>query len=412
MYVALFTCKVFMEILSTDKKNQVLDSMIRILEERRSQIIEANKVDLDNYNPSDRAMYDRLVVDDKKVDGMIQAVQDIRSDEDPIGLVKYERESSDGLRIVNKTAPFGTVLIIYESRPDVTIEAAVVAFKTNNRILLKGGKEAATSNKILVGCWHDALADNDLGKEWIELLQFNREQTQEFLRSPSEKLDLIVPRGGDGLIQFVKKYATCPVLVSGRGNNFIYVHKDADWSKAVPIILNAKTDKISACNALDKVLFDKRTDHLSQLVDEVVETLKRAKVEVILDRKLEVASGLSGEGNDLSDEQWEEEYLDMKIALGLCEDESDAIEAINRYSGGHSNAIITENKEVADKFLREIDAGAVYHNASTRFTDGGQFGIGAELAISTDKLHHRGPLGLPHLVTNKWYVYGDGQIRK
>ena len=412
MYVALFTCKVFMEILSTDKKNQVLDSMIRILKERRSQIIEANKVDLDNDNPSDRAMYDRLVVDDKKVDGMIQAVRDIRSDEDPIGLVKYELESSDGLRIVNKTAPFGTVLIIYESRPDVTIEAAVVAFKTNNRILLKGGKEAATSNKILVGCWHDALADNDLGKEWIELLQFNREQTQEFLRSPSEKLDLIVPRGGDGLIQFVKKYATCPVLVSGRGNNFIYVHKDADWSKAVPIILNAKTDKISACNALDKVLFDKRTDHLSQLVDEVVETLKRAKVEVILDRKLEVASGLSGEGNDLSDEQWEEEYLDMKIALGLCEDESDAIEAINRYSGGHSNAIITENKEVADKFLREIDAGAVYHNASTRFTDGGQFGIGAELAISTDKLHHRGPLGLPHLVTNKWYVYGDGQIRK
>lgn len=383
-----------------------------LLEEKRQIIIKANASDLAAYDPDDRAMYDRLIVDDARVDGMIKAVKDIRHDTDPVGLVRYEWQHPNGMKVQNKTAPFGTIMIIYESRPDVTVEAAVVAFKSNNKILLKGGKEARASNAILVECWHEALRHEGLTEDWITLLDMNREETQAYLRNPPVSIDLIVPRGGETLINFVKTHAKCPVLVSGRGNNFIYVHDDADWDMAKNIITTSKIQKISACNALDKVLLHESLPDLADRTIELIAHLEDLGVEVHISPALATAINRAYDIIDSTEEVWYEEFLSMKIMIGMSVNMASAIRDINTYSGGHSAAIITEDEIVAQLFMDQVDAAAVYHNASTRFTDGGQMGIGAELAISTDKLHHRGPLGLHHLVTNKWYVFGKGQIRE
>ena len=384
--------------------------MITILDRKRESIITANKKDLDAFNKDDRAMYDRLVVNDKKVDGMIQAVREVMEQADPVGQEIDSRTLDNGLEITNKTAPFGTIMIIYESRPDVTIEAAVLAFKANNKILLKGGKEAIHSNEILVKCWHEALEENGLDADWIQLMKMDRAATQEFLRNPTQKLDLIVPRGGERLIQFVKEHARCAVLVSGRGNNFLYVSPKADWEKAKKVILNAKTDKISGCNALDKVLIDiNLPDYEAHLRDQN-EMLRDNHVEVLVDDTIKTT--LREESSIPNEDTWYEEFLAMKICIGAANGLENAIEKINHFSGGHSSTIMTEDKNEAALFMEQVDSAAVYQNASTRFTDGGQMGVGAELAISTDKLHHRGPLGLKQLVTNKYYVFGDGQIRE
>ncbi|GGW37612.1 glutamate-5-semialdehyde dehydrogenase [Arenibacter certesii] len=399
-----------MKLLNTDIKNKVLQSMMQILDRNKKEIIAANKKDLDLFDESDRAMYDRLIVDEKKVDGMIGAIDEILNQEDPVGKIKSERKLENGLKIQNKTAPFGTIMIIYESRPDVTIEAAVLAFKANNKILLKGGKEAINSNIALEACWHQALKENGLGTDWIKLLHMNREETQEFLRNPTEKLDLIVPRGGERLIAFVKEHAKCAVLVSGRGNNFIYVDETADWAQSLKVIINAKTDKISACNALDKILINANIEDYPNKMKELNEVLSSQGVSVLVDN--DAAKVLKDNERVVDESIWYEEFLAMKCVVSPVESLDDAIDRINKYSGGHSATIMSKDENTAGEFMDQVDSAAVYHNASTRFTDGGQMGVGAELAISTDKLHHRGPLGLEQLVTNKYYVYGNGQIRE
>jgi len=384
--------------------------MMRILDTKREDIIKANKEDLEAFGENEGAMYDRLIVNDKKVDGMIQSVKEVMEQEDPVGQVIEHRKLDTGLDITNKTAPFGNIMIIYESRPDVTIEAAVLAFKANNKIFLKGGKEAIKSNEILEQCWHEALEENNLSKDWIKLLHLDRAQTQEFLKNPPEQLDLIVPRGGERLIGFVKEHATGAVLVSGRGNNFLYVSKDADFEVAKKVILNAKTDKISGCNALDKVLIDVNIDDYENKLKELQKMLNDHKVHILADDA--VSDILTEEDKIPGDDTWYEEFLAMKIVLGSIDGLNSAIDKINKYSGGHSAVIITKDNEEAVEFMEQVDSAAVYQNASTRFTDGGQMGVGAELAISTDKLHHRGPLGLKQLVTNKYYVLGNGHIRE
>ncbi|GGF49955.1 glutamate-5-semialdehyde dehydrogenase [Echinicola rosea] len=398
-----------MKILSTQKKNDVLASMIKIIDKNREKILTANKADLEAFQRDDQALYDRLVVNDAKVDGMIQAVQEVKDQEDPVGKEISKRTLANGLEITNRTAPFGTIMIIYESRPDVTIEAAVLAFKANSKILLKGGKEAVHSNKVLVECWHEALEENGLSKDWIELFTLNREQTQEFLKNPSEKLDLIVPRGGERLIAFVKEHAQCAVLVSGRGNNFAYVADDADWELAKKVIINAKTNKISGCNALDKILVDENLPDFDSKLADLAKSLAEYKVELVAEKEL--VGAIEGAKEVPSEDTWYEEFLALKALIGKVNGLDEAIAKINKYSGGHSATILTKDKEKAATFMEQVDSAAVYHNASTRFTDGGQMGVGAELAISTDKLHHRGPLGLEQLVTNKYYVFGNGQIR-
>ena len=337
---------------------------------------------------------------------MIQSLQDVLSQPDPIHQKRYEYIHPNGMKVVNKTFPFGTILIIYESRPDVTIEAASIAFKTGNKIILKGGKEALNSNLILVECWHEALNNNNVDEEWITYLNLSRKETQDFLVRQKSDIDLIVPRGGEGLIKFVKENAQCPVLVSGRGNNFMYVDESGKLDIAIDLIRNGKMGKISACNALDKVLIHTDFPYMNKLIEALKQHLGMEGVKLLSD----VFSDDMIQ-NIESEEIWYTEFLDYKLAFTKVQDVKTAINMINKYSGGHSATIVSENESSVHEYMQEVDSAAVYHNVSTRFTDGGQFGLGAELAISTDKIHHRGPLGLEHLVTNKWYIFGDGQIR-
>ncbi|TPN84504.1 glutamate-5-semialdehyde dehydrogenase [Aquimarina algicola] len=398
-----------MKLLSTETKNNVLTSMIRVLDENRLRLLEANKIDLKLFNREDQAMYDRLIINNQKINAMIQAIESVRTQEDPVNKKITETILENDLKVVNKTSPFGVIMIIYESRPDVTIEAAVLAFKANNKILLKGGKEALHSNTVLVDFWHQALLENNLNTDYIQLLTMNREETQIFLKNPTQKLDLIVPRGGEKLISFVKEHAQCSVLVSGRGNNFLYIDQNVDWQKSLNVIINAKTDKISACNALDKILVNTQIPNYHQKLIELKNILKENEVSIWVDR---TSKEILREETLITNESiWEEEFLAMKCCIGSVDSVTDAIQKINQYSGGHSATIMTTDDTTASVFMEEIDCAAVYQNASTRFTDGGQMGVGAELAISTDKLHHRGPLGLKELVTNKYYVFGDGHIR-
>ncbi len=395
-------------LLSIETRNAVLLKMAELLEQERSAIIKINKADLEAYDGDDISMYDRLKVDDSKIDEMIKSATHLASQDDPVGVERFSFMHDNGMQVYNKTASFGTVLIIYESRPDVTVEAAGIAFKSGNKILLKGGKESLKSNLKIVDLWHQALESQGASTEWVEYLQFNRKETQTFLEKPTQKVDLIVPRGGERLIAFVKEHATCPVIISGRGNNFVYVHKEADLDLALSVIINAKTTKISACNALDKVLIDKNVPNKDNFVKTLISKLKEFNVEIFGDDSISEFEGVKAiQSNDI----WYQEFLDYKIAMAEIDSNDHAITMINKYSGGHSSSIITTNNDVAKSFMENVDTAAVYHNASTRFTDGGQLGLGGELAISTDKLHQRGPIGLQHLVTNKWYIHGNGQIR-
>ena len=394
-------------LLSLETRNNVLLTMATLLDTERVAIIDMNKKDINAYKGTDISMLDRLKVNNAKVDEMIIAAKHLASQEDPVGVERFSFKHENGMQVYNKTASFGTLLIIYESRPDVTVEAAGIAFKSGNKIVLKGGKESLHSNLKITELWHKALKQNNASSDWVTYLQFNRTETQEFLEKPTQRIDLIVPRGGEKLITFVKKHASCPVIISGRGNNFVFVHSEADLNIALAIIINGKS-KISACNAVDKVLIDENLPNKKEFINTLIKKLNASKIQVLGDK---IISKKHSVKEISSNEVWYEEFLDHKIVLGEIASNEAVIEMINTYSGGHSSAIITTNDAEAHFFMENVDTAAVYHNASTRFTDGGQLGLGGELAISTDKLHQRGPIGLQHLVTNKWYVHGNGQIR-
>ena len=394
-------------LLSLETRNNVLFTMATLLDTERVAIIDMNKKDINAYKGTDISMLDRLKVNNAKVDEMIIAAKHLASQEDPVGVERFSFKHENGMQVYNKTASFGTILIIYESRPDVTVEAAGIAFKSGNKIVLKGGKESLHSNLKITELWHKALKQNNASSDWVTYLQFNRIETQAFLEKPTQRIDLIVPRGGEKLITFVKKHASCPVIISGRGNNFVFVHSEADINIAIAIIINGKS-KISACNAVDKVLIDENLPNKKEFINTLIKKLNESKIQVLGDK---IISKNHSVQEISSNEVWYEEFLDHKIVLGEIASNEAVIEMINTYSGGHSSAIITKNDAEAHFFMENVDTATVYHNASTRFTDGGQLGLGGELAISTDKLHQRGPIGLQHLVTNKWYVHGNGQIR-
>ena len=394
-------------LLSLETRNNVLLTMATLLDTEREAIISVNKKDINAYKGTDISMLDRLKVNNAKVDEMVIAAKHLASQEDPVGVERFSFKHENGMQVYNKTASFGTILIIYESRPDVTVEAAGIAFKSGNKIVLKGGKESLHSNLKITELWHKALKQNNASSDWVTYLQFNRTETQEFLEKPTQRIDLIVPRGGEKLITFVKKHASCPVIISGRGNNFVFVHSEADLNIAIAIIINGKS-KISACNAVDKVLIDENLPNKKEFINTLIKKLNESKIQVLGDK---IISKNHSVKEISSNEVWYEEFLDHKIVLGEIASNEAVIEMINTYSGGHSSAIITTNDAEAHFFMENVDTAAVYHNASTRFTDGGQLGLGGELAISTDKLHQRGPIGLQHLVTNKWYIHGNGQIR-
>lgn len=394
--------------MTTEQKNAVLTSLADLIQEHSQDIIAHNQLDLDQYTGDDPAMLDRLKVNEQKVIGMIDAIHHVRSLEDPVGNILYTHTRKDGLTIENKIVPFGKILIIYESRPDVTIEAAITAFKAGNTILLKGGKEARHSNLCLVELWHKALAQNGLSDQKVQYLDINRTATQQLIKNNTERADLIIPRGGDSLINFVMEHANVPVVVSGRGNNFLYVDEDCDFNMACNIILNGK-QRLSVCNALDKVLLHHNLPDFHKKLNFLADQLLAIGMEVYAD------ATLCQLNNKLlkmpSPDMMEEEFLAAKILLCQTQNIDQAISSINIHSGGHSAGIVTNSSASARQFMEEVDCAAVYHNASTRFTDGGQFGLGAEIAISTQKLHFRGPIGMEQLVTNKWFGYGTGQIR-
>ncbi len=395
-------------ILTIEQRNAVLISMAKLVRAEKQNILDANRKDIETFAGNDKAMYDRLIVDSNKIQGMINSLIELATQEDPVGKELFHFTHENGLEIYNRTASFGTIMIIYESRPDVTIEAGGIAFKSGNKIILKGGKEAINSNTALVNLWHLALMENMISKKWIVYLNYNREETQAFLKNSDPKIDLIIPRGGKRLIDFVKEHATCPIIISGRGNNFVFVHRNADLKKAVDLIVNAKVAKISACNALDKVLIDINLEDFDKFLKDLIHALQKHDVEILGDEFLSNSKNIAL----IKDNKiWMEEFLDYKIVIGVVKSNQEAIEKINTCSGGHSAVIITESKEIALNFMQNVDSAAVYVNASSRFTDGFEFGLGGELAISTDKLHQRGPIGLQHLVSNKWYIFGNGQIR-
>ncbi len=394
--------------MTSQATTKILNSLARLVGEERSAIIAANKLDIAACAKSDIVIFDRLKIDDAKIEKMIDSVNRVIESDDPTGKIISGAIRPNGLLIENRTVPFGTVLIIYEARPDVSIEAAIIALKAGNRILLKGGREARNTNLELAGIWRKALEENGADPQTVKYLDISREETQKLIAGENEKFDLVIPRGGAGLIDFVLKNSKAPVIVSGRGNNFAYIAADADFEKALKIILDGKS-RLSVCNALDKVLIDTKLPDLENRIDRIFKAFRGMDIEVFGDAAVYFVN--SSVLAIKSEELWYEEFLSAKILIAVVDDIEDAIERINKYSGGHSAAIITENSKNAEKFMAEVDSAAVYHNASTRFTDGGEFGLGAEIAISTQKLHFRGPLGAEHLVTNKWFIFGDGQVR-
>lgn len=395
--------------MNTEIKNNILKSLARLLGEHKNEIVAENKIDLENCPQGDLVIFDRLKVDETKVEKMIASVESVVNSHDPVGKIISSITRENGLKIENRTVPFGTILIIYEARPDVSVEAAIIALKAGNKILLKGGKEARNTNLFLANLWKSALEENGVDKDFVKYLDISREETQALIKGETEKFDVVIPRGGETLIDFVLKNSKSPVIVSGRGNNFAFIDAEVDFEKVLEIILNGKS-RLSVCNALDKVLIDEKLPDLHNKIGALVKALHAANIEVFGDSSVHFGNPSVRLFGD--EETWFEEFLSAKMVVAVVNNIDEAIEKINKYSGGHSAVIVTENAEKAERFMQEVDCAAVYHNASTRFTDGGEFGLGAEIAISTRKLHFRGPLGAEHLLTNKWFVFGDGQIRK
>lgn len=388
--------------------DDVLHSLARLIGENRTPILDANKADVATCPPGDEVIYDRLKVDDAKIDRMIASVEGVIALPTAVGSVISAHTRADGLRIENRRVPFGTVLIIFEARPDVCVEAAIIAVKAGNRILLKGGKEARNTNLALADLWEKALTENGVDPAFVRYLDISREETRALIAGETERFDLVIPRGGEALIDFAVKNSNAPVLISGRGNNFLYVDNEADIDMAVKIAIDGKT-RLSVCNALDKILVNRHMPGLYDRVSAFTDRFRELEIDVYGD---ETVFDIEPLVNPIeNDSIWYEEFLSARIAIGIVNGIEEAIEKINKYSGGHSASIVTNNIANAERFMNEVDAAAVYHNASTRFTDGGEFGLGAEIAISTQKLHFRGPLGAEHLLTNKWFIHGDGQVR-
>jgi len=394
--------------MNSEDKNRILRTLAGLLKKNAQNIIDQNTKDLLSLEKRDIALIERLKVDPRKIGNMIDSLTSISDAKDPENENIYTFTHSNGMKVVNKSVPFGSVLIIYESRPDVTIEAAAVAFKAGNKVLLKGGKEARFTNQYLTGLWNVALTICNQDPEIVRYLDYNRQQTQKLISGDEMKIDLIIPRGGEELINYVRNNSSIPVIASGRGNNFLYIHSQCDFDLAIDVILDGKR-RIGVCNALDKVLIDKNLPDLQTCIDKLKNSLKNENIEIVDRTDIEIS--LVTPDDIMIAEILKEEFLSKKIFITIVPGVEMAISIINTFSGGHSATIITSENDAANEFLLQTDCAAVYHNASTRFTDGGEFGLGAEIAISTQKLHSRGPLGINQLVTNKWFIYGNGQVR-
>ena len=397
-----------MRKLPTAKKNSLLLQCAKDLQAHAAEIIAANALDMEQGRQNGMAagLLDRLLLTEARIDGMAEGLCQLAALDDPIGEVLGMKKRPNGLLIGQKRVPLGVVGIIYEARPNVTADAFGLCFKTGNVVILKGGSDAIHSNEAIVACIRRSLGDAGLPEDAIQLItDTSRETTTAFMKM-NEYVDVLIPRGGAGLIRAVVNNSTIPVIETGTGNCHIFVDESADLDMAVNIILNAKTQRVGVCNACESlVVHEKIKDALLPVLSA---KLRAKDVEIRADER---ALPLVQDGVPATDEDWGREYLDYIISVKTVSSVDEAIAHINRYNTKHSEAIITSSYENAQRFLDEVDAAAVYVNASTRFTDGFEFGFGAEIGISTQKLHARGPMGLNALTTTKYIIYGNGQIR-
>jgi glutamate-5-semialdehyde dehydrogenase len=391
-------------LLSTSEKNALLLAIADAIEANEKSILAANREDVENSG-LEGAMRDRLLLTSARIKDMARGVREVAALPDPIGETLAEWTKANGLRIRKVRVPLGVVGIIYESRPNVTVDTAVLALKTGNAIVLRGGKEAAQSNQRLVEIM---TAVSGVPEGAVELLDSSTRQSVQELIKARGLVDVIIPRGGAGLITFVTENSAVPVIETGAGNCHIFVDETADFEMADRIVINAKTQRPSVCNAAEKLLVHERV--AAEYVPRIVKKLIDAGVEVRGDGKARsLAAGL--QVGPAVEQDWYEEYLRLCIAVAVVADVDDAIAHINRYSTKHSDSIVTRDEADARKFLRGVDSAAVYWNASTRFTDGAEFGFGAEMGISTQKLHCRGPFALAELTSSKYEIIGTGQVR-
>ena len=395
--------------ITTDQKNQVLAAVADHLVEATDKLLEANAADVTNakQNHMPEGLVDRLMLSPERIEGMAEGLRQLVALEDPIGEVTGMKKRTNGLLIGQKRVPLGVVGIIYEARPNVTADAFGLCFKTGNVVILKGGSDAIHSNEAIVDCIRESLKAYGVTENAIQLIaDTSRETAAEFMKM-NEYVDVLIPRGGKGLIKAVVNQSTIPVIETGTGNCHIYVDESADLDMAVNIILNAKTQRVGVCNACESLLVHANVKE--KLLPVLAQKLKEKHVEMRADKE---AHELMPGSVDATEEDWGTEYLDYILSIKVVYSVDEAIAHINRYNTGHSEAIITNDYTNAQKFLDEVDAAAVYVNASTRFTDGFEFGYGAEIGISTQKLHARGPMGLLALTTTKYIIYGNGQIRQ
>ena len=391
--------------LASEKKNAVLYSMAEKLKEHCDSILSANKIDLEKAKGViGEVMLDRLTLTKDRVFAMADGILDVAKLPEPVGKVLDEHTREDGLLIKKVSVPIGVVAIIYESRPNVTSDAAALCFKSGNACVLRGGKEAYNSAKAIVDALKEALAENYIPTEMVNLIEDTTRESAKEIMTANGLVDLLIPRGGAGLISACVENATVPCIQTGTGICHIYVDLDADLEKAAKIIHNAKTSRPSVCNACEVCIVHK------DVADEFLPMLKEKLGDMVELRCDETAYSIIG-GIKATENDFDTEFLDFILAVKVVDSIEDAISHINNHSTGHSEAIITENNDSAELFLNSIDSSSVYHNASTRFTDGGEFGLGCEMGISTQKLHARGPMGLNELTTYKYKIYGNGHIR-
>lgn len=395
--------------ISSAVKNTVLATVAELLLEKRAEIEKENAKDLaaGREKGLSDAMLERLTLSDNVINGMRNGLQEVIALPDPVGEITGMKKRPNGMMVGRMRIPLGVVGMIYESRPNVTVDAAALCLKTGNSVVLRGGSEAIQSNKILAAILQEALKKNGVNPDCVQLIQTTDRAAIHVLLAQEEYLDLIIPRGGEGLIRFVSENSKIPVLKHYKGVCHIFVDKDADLNKATPIIINSKVQRPGVCNALEGLLIHE--DVAEKYLPVITEALHRENVKMFgCPRSVEIGSNVTA----ASEEEWGTEFLDLALCIKVVKNISGAEKYIARYGSKHTETIITENYSTAQYFIAAIDASAVIVNASTRFNDGGQLGLGTEIGISTTKLHAYGPMGLEELTTRKFIIYGTGQVRK
>lgn len=391
------------------EKDNILRKVAEEIIKSQKNILKANRIDIENAikNNMKESLIDRLKLDEKRIFNMSEGLIKITDLEDPIGEIIEGKKLKNGLEILKKRVPLGVIAIIYESRPNVTLDAFGLCFKTGNAVILRGGKDAINTNVAIAEVIRNVLKESKISENCVYLIKdTSREKSLELMKL-NKYVDVLIPRGGAGLIKTVIENSTIPVIETGTGNCHIYVDEFADFEMALSIIENAKTQRTGVCNACESLVIHKSI--AKEFISLLVQKLLNKNVEI---RGDEESCRISDKILKATEEDWGKEYLDLIISVKTVKNIDEAIEHINNYSTRHSESIITSNYENAQKFLNEIDSSCVYVNASTRFTDGSEFGFGAEIGISTQKLHARGPMGLKELTTTKYVIYGNGQIRE